>query len=265
MHFFNYAASERLSIEARFDLLWQAMSHPDVDMVWSVRGGEGCADLIPLLEKRKGELQSLPPKILLGFSDTTALLFYWFQSLKWPAIHGPSAYQIASNRVDEKTAAQVDQLIRDTRPSVHFSCTSLNDYARQAIVKGPVFAANLTLLALAQKELWEPRSFKDAIVIVEDVGEATYRVRRALHYLRRLGYWDNMTALVIGDFFDKPISLDPERDRQERILLQEFFQSFADDLKIPVYQTVQVGHGKHNLTIQYGLNAGIEKGILSIT
>ena len=60
-----------------------------------LRGGEGSADLIPMLHEKQNAIKKLPPKLIMGFSDITALLLYFSQHYNWPVIHGFNARQLA--------------------------------------------------------------------------------------------------------------------------------------------------------------------------
>ena len=70
----------------------RALMDPDAAGVWFIRGGYGSARLLPLL---KWKLLRRYPKVVIGFSDTTALL----QALTVPGgyvtVHGPVVTQLA--------------------------------------------------------------------------------------------------------------------------------------------------------------------------
>ena len=270
IHFKNHVEMNgKLSQEQRFDLLWKALLDPEVELIWAIRGGSGCAELIPYIHERRSELSHLKPKTLLGFSDVTALLYYWEQNLKWPAIHGSGAAYFATQRIDQASRSFIDQFLMGKLHQISIVCNPLNPLARKDSIQNlSCFAGNLTLFSLAGRELWEPRSqdqdfqkFKDSILIIEDVSEPTYKVERAFRHLQRTHFL-NCRALVIGDFFCNPLHADPERNQKEVVWLQDFFESFAKELDIPVYQTNQVGHGEANYLIPLGWRGAFKQELL---
>jgi muramoyltetrapeptide carboxypeptidase len=257
-HIVNYAASKGVSAKERFDLLWQALSDERVDFLWTFRGGEGSADVIPYLEERKKEIKRFKPKTLMGFSDITALLFYWHQTMGWPAIHGPGARQVVQQDIDRSSLQRVDKILKGESAPALPKCLPYNALAKNAgPVKGPVVAGNLTLLSLAQRELWDPKDLAGHVLVIEDLGEPTYRVRRALYHLQRVGLFNNLAALVIGDFFSKPLAEDKKRNTEEQSSLRKFLKSFSDSLSYPVYATSRIGHGKANYAVVFAEQADL--------
>ncbi|MGS4880950.1 LD-carboxypeptidase [Photobacterium damselae] len=71
--------------------LIRALTDDNIDILWFVRGGGGALNLLPYLEQHKDELKSAKPKVLVGFSDVTALHHFVNQELGWPSIHGVTA------------------------------------------------------------------------------------------------------------------------------------------------------------------------------
>ena len=75
------------SAEDRAHALSSLLLDPEVDIILAARGGYGASDLLHLLPW--DELQKASQKILVGFSDTTALQMALWNKLQWPSIHGP--------------------------------------------------------------------------------------------------------------------------------------------------------------------------------
>lgn len=73
--------------ESRAADLEQAWLDPGVRAVIAAKGGYGCMRLLPLLSWSK--LRVVPPKVLLGFSDVTALHLAWGRHLQVVTFHGP--------------------------------------------------------------------------------------------------------------------------------------------------------------------------------
>ena len=82
-HFPDYVIDEncwhKSTAQQRAARLVEYLLNPDVDIIWSLRGGEGSADLLPFLEAHKGQISVPITKKMLGFSDFTVLLNYFSQ------------------------------------------------------------------------------------------------------------------------------------------------------------------------------------------
>ena len=62
---------------------------PSLEIVWSARGGYGAIRLLPLLDELT-ERHGVPPrKLLVGYSDSTALLEYARERWGWETLHAP--------------------------------------------------------------------------------------------------------------------------------------------------------------------------------
>jgi len=62
-----------------------ALADPVAGAIISVRGGYGSTYLVDALAARK----KLPPRILIGFSDLTALCVYLWKAHRWVTFQGP--------------------------------------------------------------------------------------------------------------------------------------------------------------------------------
>ena len=75
-------------VAARTKHLTDAMLDDSIDVIWFVRGGGGSVNTLPLLEKHLKTLKRAKPKVLIGFSDVTAVHEFVNKSLGWKSIHG---------------------------------------------------------------------------------------------------------------------------------------------------------------------------------
>ena len=109
--------------------------------------------------------------------------------------------------------------------------------------QGRLLGGNLTLLCstLGTPYAIEPEG---AILLIEDVDEAPYRVDRALSQLRLAGGLDAIAGAVIGSFTEKVGDDTAEYDR----IVREYFGS----LEVPVVMHYPVGHTRLNATLPHG-------------
>ena len=93
--------------EARAAALQAALVEKNTDLVWAARGGYGASDLLPLLDWRR--LEAAGEKILVGFSDVSALHSALYARLGWRGWHAPMP---ATALWRQQSHADIDQLLR---------------------------------------------------------------------------------------------------------------------------------------------------------
>ena len=149
--------------------LTAAWNDPTVDAVLTLGGGWGAARVL-----EAGFRFPQHPKWSLGFSDTSYLLLAQWASGLPGAIHGSSGGPEAQwqRTVDLLCGRPVAPLQGEPR--------------RRGIGQGPLVVTNLTVATHLIGTRWLP-SLKGAILVLEDVGEAPYRVDRMLTQWRSSG------------------------------------------------------------------------------
>ena len=87
-----------------------------IKIIWCIRGGEGASRLIPYLEKLPNDkkeriAQNKNKKILIGYSDITALHIYLQVQYDWQTLHGTMLEMIVNNSVAESSVEKLKKLI----------------------------------------------------------------------------------------------------------------------------------------------------------
>jgi muramoyltetrapeptide carboxypeptidase len=217
--------------ERAADLAW-ALGAPDLDAAWFARGGSGTADLLPLLPWER----LAPRRPAIGFSDATALLTA-FAGRGRTAVHGPVVATLGE--ADEPTREALRALLLEGR-APRLPGRLLCGPARA--VHGPLLGGNLTVLASLCGTPWALRA-AGALLLLEDVDEAPYRLERALGQLLAAGALAGVRGVAVGELRgcgDDPAALEALlRDRLE-------------PLGAPVLHGVPVGHGPRNLPFVHG-------------
>ena len=225
------------TIEARTrDLVW-ALSADDVDAVWLARGGYGCMQCLPHLPEH------LPiQRPVIGCSDATALLAYLDKRRGGPLVHGPMVETIAT-RVDDATRTRIREMLSgqtvSSIPTRHF-------LGPTHAVRGRVVGGNLCVLASLAGTPWALDA-RDAIVVLEDITEAPYRIDRLIMQLRASGAFDGALAIALGDFVkcDPPATAD--------YTLEDVLREALEKLDVPVWSGLPMAHGTCNLAWQVGV------------
>jgi muramoyltetrapeptide carboxypeptidase len=233
------------SAEARADKLIAAMSDSGNNVIWSVRGGEGSADLLPFVIPKLEMLKAHKPKCLVGFSDFTPILNVVAQHLGWPVLHGPAALQLVQAKLDQSSHGLVWNVVQGkARQWALSNLTPMNDAAKKVgEIKARAVGGNMSLLNISVGDSWA-LDVKDKILFIEDWQEKPHVVARTLKYFGRLGWFNDAKAVVLGDFgFLKPGAQDTEAHHAG---LAKVLQRFADSVDIPVLSNGAFGHGEHN-------------------
>jgi muramoyltetrapeptide carboxypeptidase len=205
----------------------------DFDAVWMARGGYGLARLLPQLE-----LNRLAPVPFLGFSDGTILLNQLALSGR-PAVHAPVVHALASHN-DEASRVHLRALLHDASPLVMEGRALVAGGA-----EGILLGGNLCMIATAcgtPSQL----DFRDAIVLLEEVGEAPYKVDRLLVQCRDAGIFAGARGFVLGEFLNAPA---PEGADWA---VEDVVVDILGPLDVPILAGLPVGHGPANHALPLG-------------
>jgi muramoyltetrapeptide carboxypeptidase len=230
------------SDERRKGELSRALLDDEVKAIVVARGGYGAlrfAHQLPwsALVRR--------PKWIVGFSDVTVL-----HAMCWRAgvasIHGPNVTGLGPEATPSTRAAWLAPL---ERPGARGSWAGLTPI-RSGKASGPIVGGNLALLhALASVgSLGLPDG---AVLALEDVGEAPYRIDRMLTSLVLGGHLAGVSALVFGEF---------ERCNPGHYgrTAHDAFEACTRPLGIPVVAGAPFGHGARNDAFVLGAIADVD-------
>jgi muramoyltetrapeptide carboxypeptidase len=174
---------------ARADELLSALAEPGVDVVWFARGGSGGARTAGWVLDAAARLA---PRHVVGFSDATTLLNALAARLGWVVHHGPVVTSLGRPEVLEfDLDAGLDALRGGPQAPTQ---------APPALC-GRLLGGNLTVLAsLAGTRLFPAApAAPGAVWLLEDVGEAPYRLDRSLTQLREAGLFAGAAGVWLGD------------------------------------------------------------------
>ena len=227
----------------RISDLSAAWNDPTVDAVLTLGGGWGAARVL-----EAGFRFPRRPKWSLGFSDTSSLLLAQWAAGLPGGIHGSSG---GTDAQWQRTVA----LLRG-QPVAPLQ----GEPRRRGIACGPLVVTNLTVATHLIGTPWLP-SLKGAILVLEDVGEAPYRVDRMLTQWRSAGLLEDLAGVACGRFSWAKDDILPGDFSMEEILEERL-----GDLGIPLVLNLPVGHGRPNQALPLGSQAQLDgqRGLLSL-
>jgi muramoyltetrapeptide carboxypeptidase len=244
--------------DERLEDLNSALADPAIHAVWCIRGGYGS---IRLLDRVDYRAMSRHPKIVVGFSDITALLNAITKVTGVVTFHGPvarAAMPVFSRRHFElvlaasTVAGRLGRLpvpVGELVPPENRIVT-----LRAGLAEGPLLGGNLTLLQCLIGTPYFP-DLAGAILFLEDVGEDLYRVDRMLSHLRLVGALQQLSGMIIGRFTDLKRSTDDGALGFDEVLAHYF-----DPLGIPAAYGFPIGHIDDQWTLPLGVKARLDAG-----
>jgi muramoyltetrapeptide carboxypeptidase len=239
------------SDEKRFTHLRNALLNPTSKVVWCLLGGYGSAKLIPKLSQIKPPLRS---KLVIGFSDITALHIFLQGQWGWPTVSAPSGYQISLNRTSITSVELLQNILFGKAKTLRYdNIAPLNQLAKhQKKIKAPLIGGNLHLIQASLGTSWQINA-TNKILFIEEFNERAYRIDRILTQLEQAGITKTATAVLFGDMIDKG-------EPDGRFIVKEVIQEFAAQSALPVLQISNIGHGAINNPLLLGYKATLTTG-----
>ncbi|MBU2712766.1 LD-carboxypeptidase [Zooshikella harenae] len=236
--------------------LINALINPKVDIIWFVRGGGGGINLLPYLYHAKKDLKKAKPKLIVGFSDVTAIHSFINEELGWKSIHGVVAsYNRDMIRNDgEKIIINDQEPLPDikniAKNGVQYnSIIPLNKQAKKGLI-GELRGGNLTLVTSLFSTRYEP-NLNNKVLVIEDVGVSFRQLDRKLHQLLYKKSF-NIKGILFGQFYP----LDPKDE--QRLIYKTVIENFAKKINKPVFYYPFIGHGRKNNPILLGSEVAIK-------
>jgi muramoyltetrapeptide carboxypeptidase len=231
----------------RVEDLNAALTAPDIDAIWCLRGGYGT---IRILDRVRWNALAERPRPLIGFSDNTALHIA-ARRVGVVTFHGPHP------AVEDLTPFSADLLRRvvtstDPVGELPFPPGQRARTIVPGIAEGPLVGGNLSVLAALSGTAYAMHA-PGSILFVEEVGEPAYRVDRLFSQLRMSGALDGLAGVVVGAFSESPDDEEDGMPSTTEILLDRL-----DGLGIPVASGFPFGHIPDSWTIPVGGRARLD-------
>ncbi len=232
----------------------------NVNAIIAVRGGYGSTRILSMIDYR---MLRRRPKIIVGYSDITALQLAIFCRTGLVTISGPMSGVEMLDRIDPYTEENFWRVVtsrskigRLQNPEGEPLKTLLGGTAT-----GKILGGNLATLAALLGTSFAP-SFKESVLILEDVDEAPHRIDRMLTQLQNAKIFEKATGLVFGKFVD----CGPTDPSKPYLTVDQIFENVAQHVRIPVISGLQYGHIPKKLTIPIGVKAKLDtkKGTVEV-
>jgi muramoyltetrapeptide carboxypeptidase len=229
----------------------------DVRAVLPIRGGWGSSRVLPHLDY---DLIRRNPKVVVGFSDITALHMGIQAKTGLVTFHGPNGL----GRWDEWSLDYFKRVLFNGEAVTMQNPNRLSDrnalaqteHRVQTITpgtaRGRLLGGNLTVLTAILGSPYVP-SFDGAILFLEDVGEDLYRVDRMFTQLKLAGVLDRIRGFVFGTCAE----CEPGEGFAS-LTLEEILGDHVAPLGVPAWFGAMIGHQTPQWTVPVGIEAEID-------
>ena len=252
------------SVPQRLADLHAMFGDPEVNMIWPIRGGSGCISLLAHLDFK---LIRANPKILLGYSDITALHLAIHRHARLVTFHGP----VASSTLTEYAIEHMMAVLSDPQPRYtipmalensrraleqpHFALRTVHD----GVATGPLMGGNLSLVAALAGTPYAA-DFKDSILFLEEVNEAPYRIDRWMTQLDLSVGLAKAAGVMVGICED----CGPEHE-DSSLSLDQTLDIHLQPLSVPAVTGYSIGHIRDQFTIPMGIRATLDTQRQTVT
>ncbi len=237
--------------EERLEDVHTMFKDKDVKAIFTTRGGYGSGRL---LDKINYSLIKKNPKILVGYSDFTALQLAIFKKCGLITFAGPMAAVDFFGEVDPFTEENLWKILTSKKKiGKILNPNSENFYSiHSGRCEGRLLGGNLSMIVSLLGTKYLP-DFKNSIILLEEINEKPYRIDRMFNQLRLANLLDSVKGIILGRFVDCY-----EKDSAKvSFTLNEVILDYFEKLKIPIIYNVKHGHLKQNLTLPIGIKTKI--------
>lgn len=222
----------------------------EVKAIYCLRGGYGTIRILDMLDYH---MIMENPKIIMGFSDITAILNAIYKRTGLITFHGPMGGDFAKG-MDRETALSMKGALECSSGIGTIPGSATDDIRTIAAGKGAgrLVGGNLSLVVALMGTEYEIDT-KDCILLLEDMGEEPYSIDRMLHQLKLSGKLEDASGIILGDWKDCC-----PRNPSRSLSLEEVFEDVFAGLDKPVLSGYKIGHCRTNYTVPIGAKVHID-------
>jgi muramoyltetrapeptide carboxypeptidase len=231
-------------------------ANPEVRAIQCVRGGWGSARLLPLLDWAR---LARSPKILLGYSDVTALLLSLHAKTGLVTFHGPvgiSPWNKFNTEWFRRVLLDGEAVTFANLKEIGEDALTQTENRIQTITpgtaRGRLLGGNLTVLTTIIGSGYLPE-WDGCVLFIEDVQEAPYRIDRMLTQLRLAGILQKARAVIFGNC----TKCDPSEGFGS-LTITDVLHDHLAPLGVPAWRGAMIGHIERQFTLPIGTDVEVD-------
>lgn len=230
--------------EARLQDLQEALDDPNVKAIIGTRGGYGSARIVDRADFSRF-LQN--PKWLVGFSDITVFHSH-LQNLGVASLHAcmPQTYPCVGSPHYEASVESLRKALFGEPLSYRFASRPIN---RAGEATAPIVGGNLSILYSLRGSASDLQP-DGKILFLEDLDEFDYHIDRMLLNLKRSGWFERISGLMVGAFTTVRKGANPWQGD-----VWDMIREYTEPYAYPVCYGFPAGHVPYNHALYMGVNA----------
>lgn len=259
------------SDERRAEELMQAFLDPEVDAIFPGTGGYGT---MRILDRLDYEAIRAHPKIVVGFSDITGLHMALNRRAGLVTFHTPTPMwgfgsekgMTPFSEAHFWKAVLDDAELQRTGYEIEIPPEAPQPVALGAgRARGRLTGGNLSMISALEGTPFAIDA-RDAILLIEDVREAPYRVDRMLRQLWLSGKLQSLKGAVVGQFTRNYDREEDQMTEDPRFTMEGVLRQYFEPLGIPVLMNFPVGHHSMNASLPLGgrVEVDADAGVLRV-
>lgn len=219
---------------------------PNVRAIFAVRGGYGTMRILDAIDFRA---LAAGRKVVIGFSDLTALLNAITSRTGLITFHGP----VAGHSIPARAVDGIRRAVMSTEALGELRVPKIEPLANRRAT-GRLVGGNLTMVAALSGTRYAV-PYDGNILLLEDVKEAPYRVDRMLTQLTLSDGFDKVAGIALGRFQDCVPRTDDDRPS---LTIEETLKECFDRVNKPMITNVGIGHMESQWTLPLGMLASFD-------
>jgi muramoyltetrapeptide carboxypeptidase len=242
----------------RVDDLHYMFGKKEVKAIICIRGGYGSPRLI---DKIDYNLIKRHPKIFVGYSDITALQLAFLKKAGLISFAGPMLAVDFWDEVSPFTEEMFWTILTCKKKIGKINNPGNERFyvLRPGKSEGELIGGNLSLITSLLGTQYIP-SFESKVLLLEEVGEAPYRIDRMLNQLRLSGILEQIKGIILGNFLNCV-----ETDISKKTLtLNDVISDYFEKFNKPVIYNFKHGHLSDMITVVFGIRYKLNSETASI-
>lgn len=218
----------------------EMLNNDSIDVIFSARGGYGCARIIDQLDF---SALAKHPKWLVGFSDFTVFHNHLYQKINLPTLHASMPVFFKEN--SEAALQSIYSVLFHQK--IHYQVNSaFPELCKDGETEAEVIGGNLSVI---YSLLGSSSGLKRGkyILFLEDLAEYFYHVDRMMQNLKRNNLLVDLAGVIVGNFTDMKDGALPFGKNSYEIIFE-----YCKNLNIPIFTGFPAGHSSDNRAIIFG-------------
>lgn len=232
----------------KLEALHALYSDDSIDAIWAAGGGNRA---LYLLDDIDYDLIAQNEKPLIGFSDVTALLNPIYTHTQQVGFHA----QVFKHLHDFDGLDDTLAVLSGEKTDLALTGSSVLQAGQ---VTGTLIGGCLSLFHYLPGTNDCP-NLSGAILFLEDTGDEINRYDRMFAHMKRMGVFEQIGGLILGDFEGTK-----DTGRPFGFTLEDITKEVLEERDIPVLMNAPFGHGKNLTPFPVGGQATLDTGNLSL-